>query len=923
MEEARKGKEKEKNKEKEKGVERKRGKEMEKLQLGKLGGMGGEEGRRRIGSIGSWEDFMRGKRKERRRKWKRRGERGLEEGKKEIMGKIEGVREEMERDRKEWRGEIEKLKSRVNVMEGREEEREKTEKDGKEGGKGEKKEIERRLRRLEWEKEKRERESRRNNVVVWGVEKAEGSMEELKKEVEGIMKIVGVEKGVKEVRRMGKREGEGRKGVTVEMEDRESKRKVMEGKHKLRGRKERIEEDLTWKERKVMGIVRRVAEEERRKGRRVNVGYMKVWVEGREWRWDEEREGLWDKEVEGVGCGGMVKTWVEEKGWKGIKGKLPRGYKWWMQRARKEEKRGRAKGGIIIGVRKEMEGRIKGGEEDEEGIMEVERNGRGVEENSGKGTREEGDNRGDWNARTGELGGGEGEHEGMEGERMSRDKVINTEGRRMMNVIGEMGLEIWNGSVKGDEEGEYTYVGEVREELKKMEVEVRTESDHLPMVVTLKRERERRGTKWGERREIGWMKEDRERYRRKTEEMREETEEGVEGRWRRVQEKVKEIEQEVRGRREGGGKERERWWDEECREGKKELRRMMREWLKGKRKKEEYVKERKKYKEKCEEKKGKWREEWYKEIERIKTEGEVWEVVRKVRGREGSRAEEIKIKEWDDYFRRQLEGKEERERGCERKESRGEEKRRGNEIEEREVEREFNRLKPGKAAGENGVGNEVWKYGGKGVRREVWRICNGVWKGEGWPEGWETGIIVPIKKKGEGRKVEEYRGVTLMDTLAKVYAGVLGERQEKEMKEKNMIGEGQTGYRKGRGVMEHIYTLNFLVNREVEEKGGGMVGCFIDLRAAFDTIDRGKLWKELERKGVSRDLREAIEGVYRETACKVKRGKEMGGKFWTEKGVKQGCPMSAKLFILYMAELEERLEKRAKGGIRIGAGKVY
>ncbi|XP_066582662.1 golgin subfamily A member 6-like protein 22 [Prorops nasuta] len=291
-----------------------------------------------------------------------------------------------------------------------------------------------------------------------------------------------------------------------------------------------------------------------------------------------KEEDFWNK-VKEWDVVGMVETWVEEKGWKGIKGKLPRGYKWWMQKEWKEEKKGRAKGGIIIGVRKEMEGRIKGGEEDEEGIMEVEVRIKGerwrvVTVYVGKGIRgmEEGLKRivereqgkkviigGDWNARTGELGGGEGEHEGMEGERMSRDKVINTEGKRMMNVIGEMGLEIWNGRAKGDEEGEYTYVGhmgnsvidyvvggrEVREELKEMEVEVRTESDHLPMVVTLKRERERRrGTKWGETREIGWMKEDRERYRRKTEEMREETEEGVEGRWRRVQEKVKEIEQE-------------------------------------------------------------------------------------------------------------------------------------------------------------------------------------------------------------------------------------------------------------------------------------------------------------------------------------------------------------------------------------------
>jgi len=37
-------------------------------------------------------------------------------------------------------------------------------------------------------------------------------------------------------------------------------------------------------------------------------------------------------------------------------------------------------------------------------------------------------------------------------------------------------------------------------------------------------------------------------------------------------------------------------------------------------------------------------------------------------------------------------------------------------------------------------------------------LCNGVWNGEGWPENWKEGIVVPILKRGEGRKVEDHRG---------------------------------------------------------------------------------------------------------------------------------------------------------------------
>src|SRR5580765_7698176 len=105
---------------------------------------------------------------------------------------------------------------------------------------------------------------------------------------------------------------------------------------------------------------------------------------------------------------------------------------------------------------------------------------------------------------------------------------------------------------------------------------------------------------------------------------------------------------------------------------------------------------------------------------------------------------------------------------------------------------------------------------------------NRVWRGEGWPEQWRHGIS-PSGKKGGGERVEEYRGVTLMPTLYKVYVGVLTERLKEEMEEKEMIPSGQTGFRKGMGVMDNIYVLNFLVNRQLGRKGGLVVATFVDL----------------------------------------------------------------------------------------------
>jgi len=109
---------------------------------------------------------------------------------------------------------------------------------------------------------------------------------------------------------------------------------------------------------------------------------------------------------------------------------------------------------------------------------------------------------GDFNARTGERGGEVrgGDEDREEPERKSKDKIINAEGKVLLERLEELGWEIWNGSVKGNEEGELTYtggngesvidyvIGEVglRDRIERLGVEDKVDSDHHPVVVWVK-----------------------------------------------------------------------------------------------------------------------------------------------------------------------------------------------------------------------------------------------------------------------------------------------------------------------------------------------------------------------------------------------------------------------------------------------------
>lgn len=82
--------------------------------------------------------------------------------------------------------------------------------------------------------------------------------------------------------------------IVVKLGNEGQKREVLEKKRSLRGRRERIMEDRTWKERKMKWKIEEIARKEERKGRRVWVGYGRIKIDEQWWSWDEEEEILKD-----------------------------------------------------------------------------------------------------------------------------------------------------------------------------------------------------------------------------------------------------------------------------------------------------------------------------------------------------------------------------------------------------------------------------------------------------------------------------------------------------------------------------------------------------------------------------------------------------------------------------------------------------
>jgi len=65
----------------------------------------------------------------------------------------------------------------------------------------------------------------------------------------------------------------------------------------------------------------------------------------------------------------LVETWEEEKNWERIKERLPRGYEWRMQAAKRRNKKGRTTGGMILRIRKELMEKEEGERREVESVI--------------------------------------------------------------------------------------------------------------------------------------------------------------------------------------------------------------------------------------------------------------------------------------------------------------------------------------------------------------------------------------------------------------------------------------------------------------------------------------------------------------------------------------------------------------------------
>jgi len=236
-------------------------------------------------------------------------------------------------------------------------------------------------------------------------------------------------------------------------------------------------------------------------------------------------------------------------------------------------------------------------------------------------------------------------------------------------------------------------------------------------------------------------------------------------------------------------------------------------------------------------------------------------------------------------------------------------------ISDEEIVKVSKKMKNNKACGIDQITNEYIKYSLPIILPILNKLFNKILDTGVMPEDWVTGIIVPLYKKGDKKDPANYRGITLLSCIGKMFTSILNARLSQFISDNDILLENQTGFRHGYSTMDHCFLIKHLI--EICKLNKKKLYCaFVDFKQAFDRVWRQGLWFKLKNIGVSGKFYDIVLNMYQNIkSCVMVNGK-MGDYFVTNLGVRQGENLSPIFFSLYLNDLENYLMVSGNTGLK-------
>ena len=151
------------------------------------------------------------------------------------------------------------------------------------------------------------------------------------------------------------------------------------------------------------------------------------------------------------------------------------------------------------------------------------------------------------------------------------------------------------------------------------------------------------------------------------------------------------------------------------------------------------------------------------------------------------------------------------------------------------------------------------------------------------PKDWRNALIVPVPKKDDLQYCDNWRGISLLDVVGKLFARIVQDCLQ--VIAEKLFPDSQYDFRKDQGCVNMIFAARQLLEK-TREHGDSLFIMFIDLKKAYNSVPRDVLWAVLVKCGMLARMLSIIKSFHEDTEGIVRVGDAVIDRFEVRNGLR-------------------------------------
>lgn len=222
-------------------------------------------------------------------------------------------------------------------------------------------------------------------------------------------------------------------------------------------------------------------------------------------------------------------------------------------------------------------------------------------------------------------------------------------------------------------------------------------------------------------------------------------------------------------------------------------------------------------------------------------------------------------------------------------------------ADEQVVEECIKKMKPKLSTGHDGIPSALIKAYHDIFIPVICKIFNTSLKSAVFPEAWKLAVIVPVYKSGKSEDISNYRPISLLSSLSKLFEMVV--HKHLSFSFKNLIAPSQHGFVYGRSTTTNLVTFMSTASHVVCNRGQLDV-VYFDLSKAFDLVDHKLLLSKLSYYGVCGQVLAWFKNYLLNREGYVRVNNFTSATFKIISGVPQGSILGPLLFSIFVNDVQ-------------------